>query len=123
GKNSSAKPSSNTTASPTIASFSSARTSPSSPSTAQQADSPDQKAAQKSEQDAGPEDWIPGEKNRHGRWRVLGLPGDPALESPARSPLAAPTGQTAIAGEVLRYNGKPIVGVSVRMDGQSGITD
>jgi RHS repeat-associated protein len=123
GKGPSARPSRSTTVSPTIATLTTAEASPSSTSTPQQAKSPGQKTTQSADQDAGPEDWVPGERNRHGRWRVLGLPGDPVLETAARSPLTAPVGLTAIAGEVLRYNGRPISGVAVNMDGKSGVTD
>jgi RHS repeat-associated protein len=76
--------------------------------------------------DSATEDWAPQEKNRHGEWRVLGLKGDPLLgiSSLARgSTLTAPAGQTAVAGQVLRYHGKPLAGVAVQLGGQSGVTD
>ena len=76
--------------------------------------------------DSAAEDWTPQEKNRHGEWRVLGLKGDPVLgiSSLARvSTLTAPSGQTAVAGQVLRYHGKPLAGIAVQLGGQSGVTD
>lgn len=126
GRSTSVQPSGSMTASPAIAIAPlGAPEAPSSSEPPQRAKSPDQKADTAREDDSGPEDWIPTEKNRHGNWRVLGLPGDPALHgaAAARAPLTAPAGQTAVAGEVLRYNGTPIPGITVSMNGKSGVTD
>lgn len=82
-------------------------------------------SSHRANQGTASEDWIPSERNRHGNWRVLGLPGDPVLDgtSAAAAPLEAPAGETAIEGQVLRYNGRPIPGVAVSIDGHSGVTD
>lgn len=71
------------------------------------------------------EDWTPQEPNRHGQWRVLGLAGDPAFDTRgARAQdLIAPSGTTAVAGHVVRLNGKPIGGVLVSTGEQSTVTD
>lgn len=71
------------------------------------------------------EDWLPQEANRHGQWRVLGLSGDPPLDPAASSivDLSAPDGTTAIAGHVLRLNGKPLAGVVVSASGENTTTD
>ncbi len=71
------------------------------------------------------EDWSPHEENRHGQWRVLGLAGDPALDAAvnATADLSAPAGVTALAGHVMRINGKPLVGVTVSIDKASIVTD
>jgi RHS repeat-associated protein len=81
--------------------------------------------SQDAEDNPAPEDWIPQEKNRHGDWHVLGSPGDPALSTAALSvsPLKAPAGQTAVAGRVLRYHGKPLAGVTVSIAGHLVKTD
>jgi RHS repeat-associated protein len=71
------------------------------------------------------EDWVPREENRHGAWRVLGLAGDPALAATAQSTvdLAGPAGQTGLTGHVVRMNGRPLPGISVRMGTASTVTD
>lgn len=71
------------------------------------------------------EDWIPQDQNRHGEWRVLGLSGDPRLSTANLSvtDLTAPSGETALAGHVLRYNGLPLAGVVVTVGTQSVQTD
>jgi RHS repeat-associated protein len=71
------------------------------------------------------EDWLPQERNRHGQWRVLGLKGDPQLSliGVAHTNLSAAAGVTAIAGHVMRMNGRPLAGVRVSADGQSAVTD
>ena len=75
-------------------------------------------------ENAEPEDWIPQEQNRHGNWRVLGLKGDPVIrvQGPA-STLKAPSGTTAVAGQVLRYNGKPLANVAVSIGGHTTQSD
>jgi RHS repeat-associated protein len=71
------------------------------------------------------EDWTPQERNRHGAWRVLGLSGDPSMDVRGTSirDLAAQTGSPAIAGHVVRLNGKPLAGVTVSANGHSTTTD
>jgi RHS repeat-associated protein len=71
------------------------------------------------------EDWIPQAQNRHGAWRVLGLPNDPPLRADARQApaLRAPAKQTAVAGQVLRLNGLPLAGVSVSVGALATTTD
>jgi RHS repeat-associated protein len=80
------------------------------------------------------EDWVPSDQNRHGAWRVLGLPNDPVLHAlslrisapvnvlPSLSTRAAST-PTGVTGQVLRLNGKPLAGVSISVAGQSTVTD
>jgi RHS repeat-associated protein len=77
------------------------------------------------QQDDEPEDWLPQEANRHGQWRVLGVQGDPSLRiaPSAAQGLTAPAGVTAIAGQILKLNGKPLAGVVVSADGRSATTD
>jgi len=79
----------------------------------------------KSSEDDGTEDWSPRDENRHGQWKVLGLAGDPALsaEGLSTADLTAPTGHTAVAGHVLRLNGKPIGGVVVSIGKHNATTD
>jgi RHS repeat-associated protein len=74
---------------------------------------------------AGAEDWIPQAQNRHGSWRVLGLAGDPPLETTVRgmTALGAAASQTALSGQVLRLNGMPLSGVSVSVGTLSTMTD
>ena len=71
------------------------------------------------------EDWIPQAQNRHGAWRVLGLPNDPPLRADARQApvLRAPAKRTAVAGQVLRLNGLPLAGVSVSVGTLATTTD
>jgi RHS repeat-associated protein len=71
------------------------------------------------------EDWIPQEKNRHGQWRVLGLPGDPVLNlsDGLVGALNAPAGQTAVSGRVLRYHGMALAGVKVSVGARAVTTD
>ena len=77
--------------------------------------------------DDEPEDWTPVERNRHGDWRVLGLTGDPRwVVNPSlasRKNTSAADGVTAIAGTVLRYQGRPLAGVPVSMGSRSTVTD
>jgi len=81
-------------------------------------------AQQPEETDDSPEDWIPSDKNRHGQWRVLGLANDPKLTTASfLAKRAAPAGQTAVSGRILRYNGKPVGGTVVSVGGQSTVTD
>jgi len=72
------------------------------------------------------EDWLPQAGNRHGQWRVLGLKGDPVLNTTAAlaaAALTAPSGHTAIIGRVLRYHGRPLQGVTISAAGQTTVTD
>ena len=69
------------------------------------------------------EDWIPQEKNRHGQWRVLGLTGDPVLQTQSAPAMVTAPGETAVTGTVLRYHGKPLVGVTVSIGSHSTVTD
>jgi len=74
------------------------------------------------------EDWTPREQNRRGHWRVLGLPGDPPLAASAlalapAARLSAPAGTTAITGNVVRLNGKPLAGVRVSVGNRAALTD
>jgi RHS repeat-associated protein len=71
------------------------------------------------------EDWIPQAQNLHGAWRVLGLANDPPLSTDARAvaALTAPTGKTAVAGQILRLNGLPLAGITVSAGTLSTTTD
>jgi RHS repeat-associated protein len=99
------------------------------PTTPQKTSSPpvaNRKAAPPSPEaeDAGSEDWIPSEQNRHGQWRVLGLANDPAIAPlPKTAPRLSAAGQTAVTGQILRYNGRPLVGAAVSIGPQSTVTD
>lgn len=76
-------------------------------------------------QEDSAEDWIPRVENRHGAWRVLGLSGDPPLTaSSIATPLPqAAAGVTAIAGRVLRLNGRPLPSVRVSSGSVAVTTD
>ena len=72
---------------------------------------------------AGPgideEDWIPDERNFHGEWKIK------HEDSPWRSllPLRAEEGVTALAGQVLTLDGKPLRNVTLTVGGKSATTD
>jgi RHS repeat-associated protein len=65
------------------------------------------------------EDWIPDSKNLKGDWRSN------RTDSPWRSlpSLQAPTGVTALAGQVLKLNGKPLANVTIEINNHSARTD
>ena len=65
------------------------------------------------------EAWIPGANNLQGDWR------SGRADSRWRSlpPLQAEPGVTALAGQALTLNGKPLAGVALEIDGQSVATD
>ncbi|MCP1456107.1 RHS repeat-associated core domain-containing protein [Pseudomonas kilonensis] len=67
----------------------------------------------------GPEDWIPGPEHLTGDWRAKRPPS--SLQD--LPPLQAPSGVTALAGQVLLMNGKAAVGVKLKMGEQIAITD
>lgn len=72
------------------------------------------------------EDWIPGEHHRHGQWRVLGTRNEPRTSKvlPRSAPLRATARTaTAVAGRVVRLNGLPLEGVTVRVGNVSALTD
>lgn len=85
----------------------------------------DREARNESAQEDEFEDWIPGEHHRHGQWRVLGTRNEPRttklLTTPASLQATAKT--TALAGRVVRLNGRPIEGVLVTAGGKSTLTD
>ncbi|MBI3302592.1 MAG: Ig-like domain-containing protein, partial [Deltaproteobacteria bacterium] len=62
------------------------------------------------------EDWILGAKNFKGAWRS-GRLNSPMRELP---PLQAEPGITALAGQVLTLNGKPLAGVTLQIEGMYG---
>ncbi|MFJ9432553.1 RHS repeat-associated core domain-containing protein [Streptomyces sp. NPDC101490] len=67
----------------------------------------------------GPDAWRPGKANLAGedwRWGRGGVPEEPPV-------LRAPVGRTALTGQVLKLDGKPLAGVSVRVGAQSSRTD
>jgi len=71
------------------------------------------------------EDWNPGPEHRHGDWRITGRRGEPhargALSVP--QPLEAASGITALSGRVLRLNGRPISGLTLRVGSTTAVTD
>jgi RHS repeat-associated protein len=87
--------------------------------------SPKDKDKKKDEEEEDYEDWIPQDENRHGDWRVLGLPHDPVFKTAKlmKSSIAAADGVTAVTGQVLRLNGKPLAGVAVSIDSETTVTD
>ncbi len=58
------------------------------------------------------EEWVPGPPNFEGDWRS-NRPPSPWSELP---PLQAPEGVTALAGQVLKLNGQPLQGVTLKID-------
>jgi RHS repeat-associated protein len=63
--------------------------------------------------------WRPGEPALAGDWRI-GLPDSPWQSLPA---LEAAPGVTALAGQILRVDGWPLEGVSIRIGGSRTATD
>src|SRR5688572_10057504 len=65
------------------------------------------------------EDWIPNERNFHGEWKIK------HEESPWRSlpPLKAEQGVTALAGQVLTLDGKPLKNVTLTIGAKAAATD
>ncbi|MEW6208338.1 MAG: hypothetical protein AB1631_08215 [Acidobacteriota bacterium] len=65
------------------------------------------------------EEWIPERRNLQGDWTSR------RKDSPWRSlpALEAPAGVTAIAGQALRLNGKPLSNVTLRIGEQTALTD
>ena len=64
-------------------------------------------------------DWIPDETNLHGSWRSK------FKDSQWRSllPLQAPAGETAVAGQTLTLDGKPLTNVTLRIGSRTALTD
>jgi len=69
------------------------------------------------------EDWIPGEYNRTGQWRILGKTGDPAFNILNIADLNASSGVTAVSGHIERFHGRPLSGVTVSIGTHSATTD
>lgn len=68
--------------------------------------------------------WIPGPEALRGHWRSKRVSGPPQLRALASvDRLQAAPGQTAVTGQVLRLNGKPLVNATVRMNDQVAGTD
>jgi len=67
----------------------------------------------------GPEDWIPGPEHFTGDWRAKRQP-SPLQDLPH---LQAPSGVTALAGQVLLMNGNAAVGVRLKVGAQIATTD
>jgi RHS repeat-associated protein len=65
------------------------------------------------------EDWIPDSKNLKGDWRS-NRPDSPWRSLPS---LQAPAGVTALAGQVLKLNGKPLTNVTIEINNRSARTD
>jgi RHS repeat-associated protein len=65
------------------------------------------------------ESWIPGAEAVRNGWRT-NRPDSPWQDLP---PLAAPSGVTALAGQVLRLDGQPLAGVTLEMEGRTTKTD
>ena len=65
------------------------------------------------------EDWIPDDRNFHGEWKIKDE------DSPWRSlmPLQAEPGVTAIAGQVLTLDGRPLENVTLTNGSKSSMTD
>jgi RHS repeat-associated protein len=68
---------------------------------------------------ANSEDWIPDEGNLHGSWRSK------FKDSQWRSlpPLQAKEGETALAGQTLMLDGKPLNNVTLRIGNNTALTD
>ena len=104
---------------------SAAQTNPLSPQAAVQAAAQNKPAAA-AQVSAGltPEDdeeWIPGPQNYKGDWRSKRFPKGWRPEQQSR--LTAPQGITALTGQVLRLNGKPLSNVTVRLGDRTAATD
>jgi len=71
------------------------------------------------------EDWIPGPEHRRGNWRMLtgGSTAPLKIHRDVVAPLSAPIGVTAVAGRVLKLNGKPLAGVSISSGSVASVTD
>jgi RHS repeat-associated protein len=65
------------------------------------------------------EDWRPDARNRRGDWRS----GWPHTEWEFQLPLAAPPGETALAGTVLTLAGLPLRDVTLEIDGHTDTTN
>jgi len=65
------------------------------------------------------EDWIPDASNLRGNWRSKGV----SSEAQSLPPLQAEPGITALAGQVLTLNGRPLAGVSLEIGTASTQTD
>ena len=67
----------------------------------------------------GGEDWIPDERNFHGTWKSK------FKDSQWRSlpPLQAKEGETALAGQALMLDGKPLDNVTLRIGNNTALTD
>jgi len=72
-----------------------------------------------SKTDVDAEDWVPDEGNLHGSWRSK------FKDSQWRSlpPLQAREGETALAGQALMLDGKPLDNVTLRIGGNTTVTD
>ncbi len=69
--------------------------------------------------DYGDEDWIPDAGNLRGDWRSKGV----SSEAQSLPALQAEPGVTALAGQVLALNGRPLAGVSLQIGPSSAQTD
>lgn len=67
----------------------------------------------------GDEDWIPDGNNLRGDWRSKPV----NSEAQSLPPLQAEPGVTALSGQVLTLNGRPLTGVSLQIGGASAQTD
>ena len=68
---------------------------------------------------SGDEDWVPGADNLRGNWRSKPV----NSEAQSLPPLQAEAGVTALAGQVLTLNGRPLAGVSLQIGSASTQTD
>ncbi|WP_162916211.1 RHS repeat-associated core domain-containing protein [Burkholderia sp. PAMC 26561] len=67
----------------------------------------------------GVEEWTPENRHQHGNWRT----GRHKSRFQSLPPLQAAGGVTALAGQVLRLNGKPLADVELRSSGKTTRTD
>src|SRR5215213_2546591 len=68
---------------------------------------------------SGDEDWVPDADNLRGNWRSKPV----NSEAQSLPPLQAEAGVTALAGQVLTLNGRPLAGVSLQIGSASAQTD
>jgi len=65
------------------------------------------------------ESWVPGPGNGNGNWTS----GRPPSPWQSMKPLQGPEGVTALAGQVLTLDGKPLAGVTFEIEGQTATSD
>jgi RHS repeat-associated protein len=70
-------------------------------------------------QDSSDEEWLPGPDAFNGHWST----GTGTSEWQMLPPLQAPIGITALSGQVLRINGRPLAHVLLAVDGQHAFSD